>query len=109
LPVKEALTTIKGLFPALFSCCAPTIVDMYQVLRRALRDDSNGVLSDVLRQHLCATLQPTTVLVALRAIVEPHLQQLPAPFGFAHRGGRAKPCRIAVQHNSGATRAPPIR
>jgi hypothetical protein len=109
LPMREALTTIKGLFPLLFSCCAPTLGDMQAALQQALHDDSRDVLTDDLRALLQITLKPTTVLVALRAIAEPHLQQLPAPLGFAHRGGPGKPRRIAIQHDPGATSAPPIR
>jgi hypothetical protein len=76
--VQAALVVIKGLLPERFGACAATLLAFALML---------GV---------------SEVLVALRGIAEPWLQELPRPLGFCPRrqpgGGRDR----ARQHRAGA-------
>jgi hypothetical protein len=75
--VHAALGVLKGLLPALFAGCEPTLAAFAE------------------------WLGTDTVLPALRPIAAPYLCSLPAPFGFAPRQAHGGEADRARQHAAG--------
>mgnify|MGYP001815738984 FL=1 len=82
--VKTTLVILRGLMPALFVHCAPTLIDF----RRCL-----GV---------------EWVLLSLRAVAAEHLARLPAPLGFSPRPRRGGEPLERRQHRGGPDPPGPV-